>query len=113
MSKFSQFMKANKAEKHNEMYAPTKSLCDENGTPLMWEFRHITSKENETLRDENTIDVPVTGKPNMFRPRLLTNKYINRQMVATNELINRTCILEMLVNASFVTAGNVPQQKIV
>ena len=86
MSKFSQFMKANKAEKHNEMYAPTKSLCDENGTTLMWEFRHITSKENETLRDENTIDVPVTGKPNMFRPRLLTNKYI-RQMIAASVVV--------------------------
>lgn len=34
MSKFSKFMKANKIEKKNEMYAATKSLCDENGKPL-------------------------------------------------------------------------------
>ena len=68
MSKFSKFMKSNKIEKKNGFYAPTRSLCDENGKPLEWEFRHITSKENDGLRDDCTIEVPVTGKPNMFRP---------------------------------------------
>ena len=36
MSKFSKFMKANKIEKKNGMYAATKSLVDENGKPLEW-----------------------------------------------------------------------------
>ena len=83
MSKFSKFMKSNKIEKKNEMYAPTKSLCDENGKPLEWEFRHITSKENETLRDECMIEVPVTGKPNMFRPKLQTGKYVKKMITAS------------------------------
>ena len=81
MSKFAKFMKANKIEKKNEMYAPTKSLCDENGKALEWEFRHITSKENESLRDECTIEVPVTGKPNMFRPKVQSGKYIRKMIV--------------------------------
>ena len=46
-------MKANKAVKENATHIVTKSLCDENGKPLEWEFRHITSKENEEIR-ENT-----------------------------------------------------------
>lgn len=83
MSKFSRFMKANKAEKKNGVYAPTKSLVDENGKPLEWEFRHITSKENENLRDDCTIDVPVTGKPNMFRPKLKSSLYIQKMIVAS------------------------------
>lgn len=83
MSKFSKFMKANKVEKKNEMYAATKSLCDENGKPLEWEFRHITSKENESLRDDCTIDVPVTGKPNMFRPKIQSGKYIQKMITAS------------------------------
>jgi len=29
-------MRANKKEKKNGKYAPTKSLCDENGKPLEW-----------------------------------------------------------------------------
>ena len=83
MSKFSKFMKANKTEKKNEMYAATKSLCDENGKPLEWEFRHITSKENESLRDDCTIDVPITGKPNMFRPKVQSGKYIQKMITAS------------------------------
>ncbi len=83
MSKFSKFMKANKAEKKNEMYAVTKSLCDENGKPLEWEFRHITSKENESLRDDCTIDIPITGKPNMFRPKVQSGKYIQKMITAS------------------------------
>ena len=83
MSRFSKFMKENKVEKKNGFYAPTKSLCDENGKPLEWEFRHITSKENEGLRDECTVEVPITGKPNMYRPKVLSGKYIKKMIVAS------------------------------
>lgn len=83
MSKFSKFMKSNKIEKKNGFYAPTRSLCDENGKPLEWEFRHITSKENDGLRDDCTIDVPVTGKPNLFRPKTQSSKYIRKMIAAS------------------------------
>ncbi len=83
MSKFARFMKANKIVKENEMHEVTKSLCDENGKPLKWEFQHITSRENEDLRDECTVDVPVTGKPNMYRPKLKTSKYLRKMIAAS------------------------------
>ena len=76
MSKFSRFMKENKKERKNGFYAPTESLTDEKGNPLEWEFCHITAEENEKIRDEATVDVQVTGKPNMFRPRVNTAKYM-------------------------------------
>jgi hypothetical protein len=82
MSKFSHFMKVNKVEKKNEMYAPTDSLMDENGEALKWEFRHIGSKENETLRDSCTMEVQITGKPNLFRPKLNTSMYLSKMIVA-------------------------------
>lgn len=82
MSKFSQFMRSNKKEKANGFYAPTGSLCDENGKPVRWEFRHLTSKENDALRDACTVEVQVTGKPGLFRQRLNVSKYLNR-MVCT------------------------------
>jgi hypothetical protein len=75
-------MKANKVEKKNEMHAPTDTLMDEEGNPLQWEFRHIGSKENEALRDSCTIEVQVTGKPNLFRPKLNTSQYISKMIVA-------------------------------
>ena len=51
MSKFARFMKPNKAVKTNEFYAPTASLLDEKGNPIPWEFKHITSKQNEQKRE--------------------------------------------------------------
>ena len=83
MSKFSRFMKANKIAKPNEKYAPTTTLQDENGEPLQWEFKQITSKENEALRDSCTIEVPVKVKPNLFRPKVKTAEYLAKMIVAS------------------------------
>lgn len=83
MSKFSRFMKANKVTKANEKYAPTSTLLDEKGEPLEWEFKPITSKENEALRDSCTIDVQVKGKPNLYRPKVKTAEYVAKMIVAS------------------------------
>lgn len=83
MSKFAKFMKSNKAQKENEMHPVTKSLCDEQGNPLEWEFRHITSKENENIRESCTMEVPVTGKPNVYRPKLKSSLYIQKMIIAS------------------------------
>lgn len=82
MSNFSKFMKANKIQKQNVMYPVTKSLTDEDGNPLMWEIRPLTTKENESIRESCTIDVPVKGKPNMFRPKVDMNKYQTKLICA-------------------------------
>lgn len=82
MSKFALFMKQNKEQKNNEKYAPTVTLKDENGKPLEWEFRHITSKENDAIREAATTEVQVTGKPNLFRPKVNTAKYLAQVIVA-------------------------------
>lgn len=83
MSKFSKFMKSNKIIQPNELYAPTLTLQDEAGNPLEWEFRHISSKENEALRDSCTAEVPVTGKPNMYRPKVDTAKLYAKLITAS------------------------------
>ena len=83
MSKFAKFMKSNKTVKENELHPVTKSLGDEKGIPLDWEFRHITSKENEEIRESCTVDIPVTGKPNVYRPKLKSSLYIRRMIAAS------------------------------
>ena len=83
MSRLNRFLKENKKAKQNEKYAPTESLTDENGKPLEWEFKHITSKENEKLRDDCTMDVPITGKPNLFRQKIKTREYLARLVAAS------------------------------
>lgn len=82
MSKFSRFMKQNKAVKENTTFPATKSLVDENGKPLEWVLKPLTTKENESIRDDCMIEVPVKGKPNVFRPKLNTSLYIAKMVCA-------------------------------
>ena len=81
MSKFAQFMKANKKVQENAFYAATKSLCDENGQPLEWEFRHITSAESESIRDSCMDDFNL-GKGN-YLPRFKSSEYISKLIAAS------------------------------
>lgn len=81
MSKFTLFMKENKKARENGFYAPTVSLVDKDGNPMKWEFRHITSKENDEIRDSCTMDIQITGKPNLYRPKVDTAKYLARIIV--------------------------------
>ena len=82
MSQFTRFMKKNKIQKENTTYAATKSLTDEKGEPLLWTIKPLSTKENEAIRDECMVEVPVKGKPNMFRPKLNTSKYLCKMLVA-------------------------------
>ena len=82
MSNFSRFMKSNKVAKENTTFAATKSLTDEKGNPLKWVIKPLTTRENDKIRDDCMIDVPVKGKPNLFRPKLDTSKYIAKMLCA-------------------------------
>lgn len=83
MSNFSRFMKSNKIIKENTTYPATKSLVDEEGKPLLWTIKPLTTAENEEIREACMMDVPVTGKPNMYRPKLNTSKYIAKMTAAS------------------------------
>lgn len=77
MSNLSRFLSKNKIKKENVKHAPSKAFVDENGKPLDFEFRPISSKKNDAMRDKHTEEVPVIGKPNVFRSKLNTSAYIN------------------------------------
>ena len=82
MSKFSQFMRANKIQKQNVMHPVSKYLLDEDGKPLMWELRPVSTKENERLQEQCMIEVPVKGKSGMYRPKLDVAAYKSKLMCA-------------------------------
>ncbi len=52
MEKLELFLKKNKVKRENIQYPATTSLVDENGEPLLWELRAVTTKENNKLVDE-------------------------------------------------------------
>ena len=82
MSNFSKFMKQNKVTKENTTYAATKSLVDENGEPLLWTIKPLSTKDNERIRESCMSEVQVTGKPNLFRPKLNHSLYIAKMICA-------------------------------
>lgn len=82
MSNFSRFLKQNKIKKENATFPATKSLVDSKGNPLLWTVRPLTTKENDEIRDDCMIEVPVKGKPNAYRPKLNTSKYIAKMVCA-------------------------------
>lgn len=82
MGSLNAFLKKNKKEKQTTLYPATRSLCDENGKPLMWTVRAISTKESEAIREACTTEVPVTGKPGMYRQKVNTHKLLARYICA-------------------------------
>lgn len=83
MSNLKRFLKENKIKKENTTFAATKSILDEEGNPVLWLIKPLTTKENDNLRDDCMTEIPVKGKPNMFRPKLNTSKYIAKMICAS------------------------------
>jgi len=83
MSAMRAFFKTNKVVKENAFLAVTKSLCDEEGKPLMWEIKPISTKEDELVRDACTKEMSIPGKPGMYRNKLNTNAYISKLLAAS------------------------------
>ncbi|MDE7229250.1 MAG: hypothetical protein K2N56_02105 [Oscillospiraceae bacterium] len=83
MSQFERFLKKNKVRRENTCYAASRSLVDEDGRPLMWTIRPISTKENEQIRDECMTEVPVEGKPWAVRPKLDVRRYMAKLLAAS------------------------------
>lgn len=83
MSNMSSFLKKNKIVRENVFYPATKSLRDEAGQPLMWEIKPLSTKEDERIRDLCTREIPITGKPGMYRNRVDANAYIGKLLAAS------------------------------
>lgn len=83
MSTFKKFMKENQTQKENTTYAVTSSLCDENGEPLLWTIKPLSTRENDRLTEKCTSEVPIKNNPNAFRSKLDATKYINEMLCAS------------------------------
>ncbi len=82
MGDLSRFLKKNKRVKENLKIAATASLVDDSGKPLEWEIRPLTTREDNGLRDDCTVDVQVTGKPGVYRPKFNANRYLAKMAAA-------------------------------
>ena len=64
-------------------YKVTASLCDENGTPLDWKIKAVSTEEYERIREKCTTEVQVTGKPGVYRQKFNSSLFIAKLMCAS------------------------------
>ena len=77
------FFKDKKAIKENAFYAVTKSLCEDDGAPLLWEIKPVSTKENERIQEECTTEIPVPGKRGQYRQKMNGSLYGVKLLVAS------------------------------
>lgn len=78
MSNLKLFLKDNKKVRSNVNYVATKYLTDEEGNPLEWVIRPLSSKESDAIRDE-CLKVKQVGK--QIKQELDRSKYMAKLIV--------------------------------
>lgn len=78
MSQLDRFLKANRKCREATVYAASRSYTDEDGKPVLWKIRPISTKENEVIRDECIIEDKAAG-----RYRLDISKYTAKLLAAS------------------------------
>ncbi len=76
MSNLSAFLAGNAIKDENIKYAASKRFVDENGKPMLWEIKSLTSEEDEIIRKQYTKQVPIPGVKNRFMQDFDANAYL-------------------------------------
>lgn len=83
MSQFERFLKGNRKQRECVFYAASRSFVGEDGEAALWKIRPISTRENEAIRDECIVDVPVAGRNDVFRPKLDISRYTAKLLAAS------------------------------
>lgn len=78
----SAFMAQNAIQPEEIEFVASKRFVDENGKPIPWKIRCITSTEDEALRKVCTKRVPIPGKRNQYTQEVDYNLYLGKLAVA-------------------------------
>lgn len=78
MGNLSGFLSQNAVKVENVKHIVSKRFLDEDGKPIPWEIRCITSTEDEALRKSCTKRVPVPGKRNQYTQETDFNLYLGK-----------------------------------
>ena len=82
MSNLSMFLKKNKKQRENIFYAASADFTDENGKPIEWELRAVTTAENDRIRDDCTKEIK-DKKGGIVRQKVDQNLYLARLACAS------------------------------
>lgn len=82
MSNFSMFLAENAKPVETVKLVVSNRFVDEEGKPIEWEIRPVSSEKDEAIRRDCTKKVPVAGKRGQFTQEIDTDKYIAKLCVA-------------------------------
>ncbi len=83
MNQLSAFLKANAAQPNNETIVVSRRFTDEEGNPVPWEIRALSSAEESRIRSECERRVPVPGKRGLYVPETDSNLYQIKVLAAS------------------------------
>ena len=83
MSNMKHFLKANKKVKPNTFYAASDNFSDDEGKPLLWEIKPLSTKDNERIKDECTTIIETRDKGFKATPKIDIKLLQARQIVAS------------------------------
>lgn len=78
MGNLSAFLAQNAIKIENVKHVVSERFLNEDGKPIAWEIRCITSAEDEAIRKSCTKRVPVPGKRNQFSQETDINLYLGK-----------------------------------
>lgn len=82
MSGLSAFLAENALPADNIKYAASKRFLDDEGQPVEWELRALSSAEDEALRKTCRKRVPVPGKRGQYTQETDTDAYVGKLAAA-------------------------------
>lgn len=82
MSNLTAFLAQNKVKKENVKFVASTSFVDENGKPIEWEIKAITSQENDDIKQQCTKRVKVAGKAGAFTMEIDPMLYVGKLAAA-------------------------------
>lgn len=79
MSDFSRFMRQNKQTRATTAYAASQSFLDDDGKPIEWQLRPVSTARFQEIRDESTRKVRL---PNGSYEDETDSNLLNRKLIA-------------------------------
>ena len=83
MSNVKHFLKTNKKVKPNTFYAASENFLDQDGKPLLWEIKPLSTQDNERIKDECTTIIETRDKGFKAHPKIDIKALQAKQIVAS------------------------------
>lgn len=83
MSAMKAFLKGQKKIKPNAFYSASENFLDDNGKPIPWEIKPLSTKDNERIKDECTTIIETRDKGFKAHPKVDIKMLQAKQITAS------------------------------